>query len=62
VHFLFIFSSLCLGILSISTGGKAKKKGDLYDKYGMALGKITIILGSVEVAFIIVFFSGVFFL
>jgi len=62
VNFLFIFSSLCLGIISIITGGKAKKQGDMYGKYGMALGKITIILGSVEVAFIVVFFSGVFFL
>jgi hypothetical protein len=51
-----------LGILAIVTGGKAKKQDDTYGKYGMTLGKLTIILGSVEIAFIIVFFSGVFFL
>ena len=62
MNFLFLFSSLCLGILAIVTGGKAKKQDDTYGKYGMALGKLTIILGSVEIAFIIVFFSGVFFL
>jgi hypothetical protein len=62
VDLLFIFSSLCLGVVAIVIGGKAKKQGDTYGTYGMPLGKLTIILGSVEIAFILVFFSGVFFL